>query len=83
MAWVRSHGVGRFGRQRTRSAVRQALVLSRLDKKADDGFFAERLGSLQAVRPSMSTKRARSARTRIGVYWPLSRMLAAILFPRF
>ena len=32
-----------------RRGLRYALVLPRLDKKADNGLFSERLGGLQAV----------------------------------
>ena len=59
-------------------------MLPGVDAVTDDGGLAQRLGGLEPVQAlSTSTKRAPSARTRIGVCWPSVSMLCAIASTRF
>ena len=58
-------------------------MLPGVDAVTDDGDLAQRLGGLEPCRRSTSTKRAPSARTRIGVCWPSESMLCAIASTRF
>jgi hypothetical protein len=66
---------------RERNAVPKGEAFARRQENRQQSPSALAASSL--CRPSTSTKRAPSARTRIGVCCPFSRMLAAMSFTRF